>query len=360
MIKKRKKAISELRSENLSQFQIKDVYRKMAVHNPLNQLEIGGIISGIKDGTISDNQIGAFLMGSVTNGLTNTEIGYIATSMQKAAIPIRPNITEPLIDVCGTGGGDITTFNISTANSLVAAAGGVYVAKHGSRSISSKSGGADVLEALGVKIDLRPRQIEKLIKTVGISFLYANNLHPVMGRVYGLELELGIKSIFFTLIGPLINPAGTKRHVLGVYQSELVDKMADVANKIGFKHALIVHGVDGMDEISPVGETMIAEVKDGKVETYTITPEQFGMKRGKPEEISGDSPVYNAKVIRDVLTGREMGIKRNAVVLNAGASFYVARKVDNLGDGVRMAAEVIDSGKAAQKLDELIERSNSV
>jgi len=162
------------------------------------------------------------------------------------------------------------------------------------------------------------------------------------------------------LIGPLINPAGTKRHVLGVYRPELVKKMADVANKIGFKHALIVYGDGGLDEISPVGKTMIAEVKDGKVKTYTITPEQFGMKRGKPEEISGDSPVYNAKVIRDVLTGREMGIKRNAVVLNAGASFYVAGKTKTLREGIKMAREVIDSGKAVQKLDELIKYSNSV
>lgn len=360
MPKKRKKVTREPKSEGLSHFQIKDVYGKMAAHKPLNQLDIRGMISGIKDGSITDNQIGAFLMGSVTNGLTNTEIGYIATSMQEAAIPIRPNIAEPLIDVCGTGGGDITTFNISTANSLVAAAGGVYVAKHGSRSISSKSGGADVLEALGVKIDLKPEQIEKLIKKVGISFLYANNLHPVMGRVYGLEQELGIKSVFFTLIGPLINPAGTKRHVLGVYQPELVEKMADVANKIGFEHALIVYGKGGLDEISPVGETMIAEVKDGKVETYTITPEQFGMKRGQAKELSGDSPEYNAKVIRDVLEGRETGTKRNAVVLNAGASFYVANKAKTLEEGIKMANEVIDSGKAAQKLDELIEFSNSV
>lgn len=357
-MKKIKKIITE--SEGLSHFQIKDVYGKMADHKPLSQLEIKGMISGIKDGSITDNQIGAFLMGSVANGLTNTEIGYIATSMQEAAVPIRPNIIEPLIDVCGTGGGDITTFNISTANSLVAAAGGVYVAKHGSRSISSKSGGADVLEALGVKIDLKPKQIERLIEEVGISFLYANNLHPVMGRVYGLEQELGIKSVFFTLIGPLINPAGTKRHVLGVYKSELVKKMADVANKIGFEHALIVHGKGGLDEISPVGETMIAEVKDGEVKTYTITPKQFGMKQGQPEEISGDSPVYNAKVIRDVLEGRETGTKRNAVVLNAGASFYVAGKTKSLREGIKMASEVIDSGKATQKLAELIKFSNSV
>lgn len=358
MTNERKKVTGE--SENPLSFKIKDVYGKMAAHKPLNQLDIGGMISGIKDGTITDNQIGAFLMGSVTNGLTNTEIGYIATSMQGAAIPIRPDITKPLIDVCGTGGGDITTFNISTANSLVAAAGGVYVAKHGSRSISSKSGGADVLEALGVKIDLKPEQIEKLIEEVGISFLYANNLHPVMGRVYGLEQELGIKSVFFTLIGPLINPVGTKRHVLGVYKPELVEKMADVANKIGFEHALIVYGDGGLDEISPVGETMIAEVKDGKIKIYTITPEQFGMKRGQPEEISGDSPQYNAKVIRDVLEGREKGTKKNAVVLNAGASFYVAGKVENLEDGVRMAAGIIDSGLACEKLNQLIERSNSV
>lgn len=357
-MKKIKKVINK--SECQSHFQIKNVYEKMAAHKPLNQLEIKGMINGIKDRSITDNQIGAFLMGSVANGLTNTEIGYIARSMQEAAIPVRPNITEPLVDVCGTGGGEVTTFNISTANSIVAAAGGVRVAKHGSRSISSKSGGADVLEALGVKIDLKPEQIERLIEEVGISFLYANNLHPVMGRVYGLEQELGIKSVFFTLIGPLINPAGTKRHVLGVYKPELVKKMADVANKIGFKHALIVHGDGGLDEISPIGKTMIAEVKGGKVKTYTITPEQFGMKRGQPKEISGDSPQYNAKVIRDVLTGQETGTKRNAVVLNAGASFYVAGKTKSLREGIKMASEVIDSGKATQKLAELIKFSNSV
>jgi len=280
--------------------------------------------------------------------------------MREAAIPVRPKVDGPLIDTCGTGGG-LTTFNVSTANAIVSAAAGAHVAKHGSDSISSQCGSANVLRELGVRIDdLSAKQLEALIQDVGMGFIYAPRFHPVMGRVFGPENELGIKSIFFTIIGPLISPADTKRHVLGVYKPELVDRVADVANRLGFEHALVVHGMDGLDEISLLGETQIAEVKNGKIEKYTVKPEDFDMRRCTIDEIAGGKPEENALIIRNIFSGQERGPKRDIVVLNTAGSLLVADMVQSLQEGVRLAEETIDSGRAAAKLEQLIRVSNAI
>ncbi len=348
-----------MKKQKMVKFEIKEILGKLTEHKELSRMDIEGVINGIASGEMSDVQIAGFLMALVMKGPTNNEVAGIARSMREAAIPVRPHVDGPLIDTCGTGGGK-TTFNVSTANAIVSAAAGVYVAKHGSDSISSKSGSANVLRSLGVNIELSPRKLEKLIEEVGMGFIYAPRFHPVMGRVFGPENELGIKTIFFTIIGPLISPADTKRHVLGVYKPELVDQVADVANRLGFEHAIVVHGMGGLDEISLLGPTKIAEVRSGRVKTFLIKPEDFGMKSCVIEDIAGGTPEYNAKIIRDIFTGKEKGPKRDIVVLNAAGSFLVADKVKTIQEGVKLAEETIDSGRATAKLEQLIQVSNAL
>ena len=338
---------------------IKEVMRKLTSQEELTEEEIRGVILGIKDEEVSSVQIGGFQVALLMKGQTVPEIAAIANAMRDVAIPLKPNVEGELVDTCGTGGG-LPTFNISTANAILAAAGGLKVAKHGSRSISHLSGSADAFEALGVNIELTPEQAEELVEKVGIAFVNAGLFHPVMGRVWGPESELGIKTIFFTIIGPLINPARARCHINGVYQPELVRKIAEVWARLEHKHILVVHGMDGLDELSLLGESHIAEVKDGKITEYTITPEELGLKRCKIEDIAPGDPQYNAGTIRDIFEGKERGPKRDVVVLNAAGAFLAGGKVENLKEGVEYAEKVIDEGKAAKKLDELIEASQKV
>lgn len=340
-------------------FEVKSVLGKLVERQELSQKDIDGVIESIQRDEVNDEQIAGFLMGLLMKGPTNNEVAGIAHAMREAAIPVRPHVDGPLIDTCGTGGGK-TTFNVSTANAIVAAAGGAFVAKHGSDSITSKSGSANVLRSLGVNIELPVKKLEKLIEDVGMGFIYAPRFHPVMGKVFGPEQALGIKSIFFTIIGPLISPADTRRHVLGVYKPELVDQIAEVANGLDFEHALVVHGLDGLDEISLLGPTKIAEVKNGSINTFEVSPEDFGMQRCAIEDIAGDTPEYNADVIRRIFSGEEQGPKRDIVVLNAAGSLLVADKVRTLQEGAQVANEVIDSGRANAKLEQLIHVSNSL
>lgn len=337
---------------------MKQILHKISLRQELDREDIDYLVFGMKEDKFSNTQIAGFLMGLLTKGPTTHEIAAIAHAMRKACIPITPRVNH-LLDTCGTGGG-LTTFNVSTANALVAAAGGINVAKHGSRSISASSGSADVLEALGIAVELEAGQAAQLIDDVGFSFLYAPFFHPVMGKVFGPENELGIKTIFFTIIGPLINPANARRHVLGVYQPQLVEPVAEVVSKLGFSHAVVVHGMDGLDEISLLGETRMAEIKDGTINYTTLTPEQFKMKRCKFEDIQGGSPEYNAGIIRDLFSGKDKGPRRDLLLLNAAAAFLVSDKVSSMKEGIAMAGEVIDSGKAAAKLEEIIKKSRAV
>ncbi|HDN97750.1 MAG TPA: anthranilate phosphoribosyltransferase [bacterium] len=338
---------------------VREVMRKLTSREELTEEEIRGIIEGIRDDKISSVQIGGFLVALLMKGQTVREIAYIAKAMRDVALPLNPDVPGELVDTCGTGGG-LPTFNISTATSIVAAAGGLYVAKHGSRSISHLSGSADAFEALGVNIELEPSEVEELIEKIGICFLFASLFHPVMGKVWEPERELGIKTIFFTIIGPLINPARAKCHINGVYKLELVRKMAEVWSLLPHKHILVVHGVDGLDEISLIGETHIAEVKDGKINEYTVTPEELGLERCKIEDLAPGDPQYNAKVIRDIFEGKEKGPKRDAVLLNSAGAFLVGGKVSNLREGIEYAKKVIDEGKALEKLEQYIKASHEI
>lgn len=338
---------------------IQATLRKLTVGEHLAEEEIFEIIGGIRDGNITDVQIAGFLVALLMKGPTTREVASIARAMRANCEQISPKVDGELVDTCGTGGGR-TTFNCSTAVAIVTASAGLPVAKHGSRSLSSLSGSADVLEKLGVAIDLSPKQAEKLIEIAGISFLYAPNFHPVMHKVLPAEMALGIKTIFYTIIGPLINPADAKRHVLGVYRPELVEMVADILVELDFRHALVVHGLDTLDEISVIGKTSVAEVKDGWAKKYEIKPEDLGLRRYTYEDITGGTPEENAAILRAILSGEERGARRDMVVANAAAALMVGGKVDNIRDGVRMAEELIDSGAAWSKFEQLVAESNRI
>lgn len=338
---------------------LQSVLRKLTAEEHLTEDEISAIITGIRNGTITDVQIAGFLVALLMKGPTIREVAAIARAMRANCEQIKPKVKGKLIDTCGTGGGR-TTFNCSTAVAITAASGGVPVAKHGSRSLSSLSGSADVLEKLGVAMDLSPAKAEKLIEAAGIGFLYAPNFHPVMHRVLPPEMALGIKTIFYTVIGPLINPADAKRHILGVYRPDLVDMVADVLIELKFEHALVVHGLDTLDEISVIGKTSVSEVKEGWARKYELRPEDLGLPRYTYEELSGGTPEQNATIVRDVLTGKEKGARRDMVLANASAALLVGGKVENLRDGVKLAAELIDTGAAGKKLEQLIAESNRI
>ena len=336
----------------------KEILGKITTHQELTELEISELITAINQGTVSDVQIAGFQVALLMKGASLKEIAYIAKAMRDNCVPLKPNAKDELMDTCGTGGG-LSTFNISTATALIAAAAGIPIAKHGSRSIASLSGSADVLEALGVYISLQPRQVEKMIEEIGIAFLYAPLFHPVMGKVLPPEQDLGIKTIFYSIIGPLINPAFAPRHLLGVYKPDLLDTVTFVAKELGYTNAMFVHGLDGLDEISLLGKTRINHLKNGEVSTIEIAPEDFGLSRCALEDIKTGTPDENAASINGVLSGKISGARRDAILLNAAGALIIGGKAGDFKAGISLAAELIDSGKAAKKLQELKEMSNS-
>ncbi|MBH1941751.1 anthranilate phosphoribosyltransferase [Mobilitalea sibirica] len=336
---------------------IKNILQKLTARQDLTAEEAYSLIVAIKNDELSDVQIAGFQVALLMKGPTLTEITAIAQAMRDHCIKITPAVEEELMDTCGTGGG-LSTFNISTAVAFVAAAGGIPVAKHGSRSISSLSGSADVLEALGVHINQSPKAVEKLIEDVGIAFLYAPLFHPVMGKVLPPEKDLGIKTIFYTIIGPLINPSKASRHVMGVYKPELLDTVAHVADSIGYTRALFVHGTDGLDEISLLGKTRVNELNNGIITSYEIAPEDFGLSRCSLEEIATGTPEANSVMIKDVFSGKDKGPRRQAVILNAAGALMIGDKAASMKEGIKLAGEIIDSGAAQVKLNQLIEASH--
>jgi len=336
----------------------KQVLSKVTNHEEMTSEDIHSLIAGINTGQISDVQIAGFQVALLMKGATQNELANFAKAMRDNCIQIRPKVSRELMDTCGTGGG-LSTFNISTATAIVAAAGGISMAKHGSRSLASLSGSADVLEALGVNIQLNPSQAEKMIEEIGIAFLYAPLFHPVMCKVLPAEGDLGIKTIFYTIIGPLINPAFATRHLLGVYKPELLDTVTYVAKEIGYTNAMFVHGLDGLDEISLLGKTRINHLKNGNVETYEIQPEDFGLERCKLDVIKSSTPKDNAAVISGIFDGSIKNANKDAVVLNAAGALIVGGKVDNFKQGTVLAKEIIESGAAKKKLSELREMSNA-
>lgn len=338
---------------------IKPILAKLTEGFDLDPSEITATIQAINAGQLSDVQIAGFLVGLLSKGPSIKEVAHIAQAMRSVCVPMPVSVASDLTDTCGTGGG-LTTFNVSTANAILTAAAGVPVAKHGSRSISSRSGSADVLEALGVKVDLTAAQAARLIEQVGISFVYAPAFHPVMLKVFGPENQLGIKTIFFTIIGPLINPAGARNHTMGVYKPELVNMMANVVAEMDFKHVIVAHGLDGLDEISLLGKTSLAEIEQKKIKYYEVAPEDFGLKRCELKDIAGGPPELNARFIRGVFSGEDRGPRRDFLVLNSAATLYVSGKAPSIRDGLDLSRSLIDSGAARRKLDELVERSQRV
>lgn len=332
---------------------------KLTQGQDLSEREIVDFVEAMRDDTVTDVQIAGFLVALVMKGPSIDEVAYIARAMRANCVQIAPAVDRDLMDMCGTGGG-FTTFNVSTANSVLTAAAGIPVAKHGSRSISSSSGSADALEALGVKVEIAPDDGRKLIEQVGWSFLYAPAFHPIMLKVFFPEQALGIKTIFFTIIGPLINPAGAPRHLLGVYQPGLVPMVAEVVAQLDMTHVVVVHGLDGLDEISLLGRTSVAEVKGDSIERYEIAPEDFGFSRCNLEDVQGGSPEYNADVIRRIFSGEEQGPMRDFLLLNNGFALYASGLVDSPEKGMETARETLDSGAAARKLDEIAEASNAL
>jgi anthranilate phosphoribosyltransferase len=299
-------------------------------------------------------------------GETVEEIVGFAEAIRAAATPLplsssNVDVTgtgrDALVDTCGTGGDASGTFNISTATALVVAGAGVRVAKHGNRSVTSKCGSADVIEALGVKIDLPPARLAACLAEVGIAFLYAPAMHSAMKHVQTARRELRLRTVF-NLLGPLTNPAHASAQVVGVYSVDLVEKLAEALSMLGLHRAMIVHGLDGLDEITITGPTRIAEVNNGSLRTYEVTPEEFGMKRGSLEDIAGGDAAANAAIIREVLSGKQSP-KRDIVLLNAAAALVVAGKAEHLAQAVPLAAKSIDSGVAARKLADLVRFTQS-
>lgn len=336
----------------------KEILTKLTNRMELTDSEINELIAAINHDEISDVQIGGFQVALLMKSPTLKETAAIAKAMRSNCVRLNPKVSEPLMDTCGTGGG-LSTFNISTATAIVAAAAGIPVAKHGSRSISSLSGSADVLEALQVNIQLTPAAAEKIIEEIGIVFLYAPLFHPVMCKVLPPEQDLGIKTIFYTIIGPLINPAFASRHILGVYKPELLDTVTMVAQSLGYTDALFVHGLDGLDEISLMGATRINELHAGEVRTYEITPEEFGLTRCGLADIKTGAPEVNAQCIRDVFAGKIKGPRRDAILINAAGALLIGGRAADFKEGIRLAADLIDSGAAGKKLQQLSEASHA-
>ncbi len=337
----------------------KDSLGKLTRGESLSEAEATEFIEDMRDDIINEVQIAGFLVALAMKGPNVDEVAAIVRAMRANCVLIHPRVDGNLTDMCGTGGG-LKTFNISSANAIMTAAAGVPVAKHGSRSIASASGSADALEALGVNVELTPEQGEKLIEEIGISFLYAPNFHPLMLKVYFPELLLGIKTIFFTIIGPLINPAGAPHHLMGVYQPHLVDLVGDAVAQLDMKHVIVAHGVDGLDEVSILGPTRIAEIKGTELEKYEVTPEDFGFRRATIDDIEGGDPAFNAHAIREVFEGRDQGPRRDFLVLNNAFALYVAGAAANPEEGIAKAQETIDSGRATAKLDELVMASHAL
>ena len=308
----------------------------------------------IMSGAASEVQMSSYLTAMAMKGETIDEITASAEAMRNHCIRLLNDVDA--LEIVGTGGDGSNTFNISTTSSIVISAAGVPVAKHGNRSASSKCGAADVLEALGVNIQIEPDKSLQCLKENNICFLFAQNYHIAMRYVASVRRELGIRTIF-NILGPLTNPAGATMQVLGVYDKELVEPLAKVLNNLGVKSALSVYGIDGMDEISVSDKTCVCEIRDGEIKSYEIDPSEFGFEKCSIEDLVGGDPKENARITLDILKGQK-GPKRNAVVLNSAAGLYVAGAAESIGDGVKIAEDMIDSGKALQQLENFIEFTN--
>jgi len=324
---------------------------KIVQGNDLSETEMSSMINEILSGNITDAQIGAFMAALATKGETFEELAGAATAMRRKALRIQVS-SHTIVDTCGTGGDGLQTFNISTTTAFVVAGCGVTVAKHGNRSVSSKCGSADLLEALGVKLDTHPEIVEEAVSEIGIGFLFAPLYHSAMRYAAGARKEVGLRSIF-NMLGPLTNPAGANCQLLGVYAPELTEMFANALKLLGAKRAFVVHGHDGLDEISVCDSTRISELQDGLIRTYDITPERFFEKQADAKDLTGGGPEENADITKKILDG-EKGPKRDVVLLNASAALVAAGKAEDFMKGIDLARDSIDSGAAVEKLESLV------
>lgn len=335
---------------------IKEAINMLVDDMDLSDAEMTGCMTEIMEGRATDAQIGAFLTALRIKGETVSEITGAARVMRQKAATI--NAPEGTLDTCGTGGDMAGTFNISTTTAIVVSACGVPVAKHGNRSVSSQSGSADVLEAIGVKIDLEPEKVEKCLFETGFGFLFAPLFHPAMKYAIGPRREMGMRTIF-NILGPITNPAGAKRQILGVFSGELTGTLSRVLGNLGAEDAMVVHGEDGLDEITITNGTRVSRFKDKEVDNFIISPEDFGLERADIKEITGADKNTNAEITMSVLGG-EKGAKRDIVLMNSAAALMVASKSDDLKEAFSRAADAIDSGRALEKLKEIKKFTNSV
>ena len=335
---------------------IKEAINMLVSNINLSEVEMAECMNEIMEGKATDAQIGAFLAALRIKGETVEEITGAARIMREKATTIKA--PDGVLDTCGTGGDMSHTFNISTTTALVVAGAGIPVAKHGNRSVSSRSGSADVLEALGVKIDLPPEKVEKCLFETGFGFLFAPLFHPAMKYAIGPRREMGIRTIF-NILGPITNPAGAKRQILGVFANGLTDILAMVLGNLGVVDAMVVHGEDGLDEVSISGRTRVSRFKDGKTENFYISPEDFGIMRSKIENIRGGSREANAVITLSILSGEE-GPRRDIVLMNSAVAIVVAGKTGDFETAFDIATDAVDSGRALEKLEEVKRVSNSL
>ncbi|MCS7120430.1 MAG: anthranilate phosphoribosyltransferase [Nitrososphaerota archaeon] len=334
---------------------IKEAIRKLVEGKNLSMNESMEVMKEIMSGFATDAQIAAFLTALRIRGETIEEIVAFAKVMRDFCYKINPSLNRRLVDTCGTGGDKIKTFNVSTISSFVIAGAGVTVAKHGNRSITSQCGSADLLEKLGLNLTVEPKVVEKCIEEIGIGFMFAPSFHPAMKYAIGPRREMGIRTVF-NILGPLTNPADAEAQLLGVYDASLVKTMADVLKNLGCQEALVVHGLDGLDEISNIGKTLIAWLSDGEVMLLEYRPEDLGIKRADPKDIMGSTPDINAeiafKILYDLLDPDDP--KREIVLLNSAAGIILGGEAEDFKDGIEIAEESIKSGKAYEKLTMLI------
>ena len=328
---------------------MKQYLTKLFARESLSEQEATNAMNLLMEGEVSPEEVGAFLGSLRAKGESIEEITGCAKSLRDHAIPLKIKRTD-LIDTCGTGGDGANTFNISTTNAFVIAAAGLGVCKHGNRSISSKCGSADVLEELGVPIDLSPEEVAASVDEYGFGFLFAPKFHPAMGNVVPIRRNLGARTIF-NLLGPLVNPALTTRQVIGVYDKNMLEPFAHVLASLGSTEVMLVTGDDGLDEITTTTTTNVAHLKDGQVKTYKISPEELGIKKAKASDLVGGDRSENAKIIIDILSGKDKGARRDIVLINGAAALTVGGKAANLKDGVKLVENIIDSGAAMKVLE---------
>ncbi len=338
---------------------VKEYIRKITEYQNLSSDEMKELFHTLMEGNITDAQIGAVLIGLKMKGETEEEIASAATVMREKAVKVPVKDKSKLVDTCGTGGDKVNTFNVSTITAFVVAGAGAKVAKHGNRSVSSKCGSADIMEALGIKIDMSPQQVAYAIENIGLGFLFAPIYHPAMKNVIRQRREIGVRTIF-NILGPLSNPAEAKYQLMGVYDKNLVEPLTKVLSLLGVERAFVVHGLEGLDEVSITGETLVGEVHNQDISIYKVKPEDFGLKSASLKDIEGGELDYNKEIALNILQGKDKTPKTDFVILNSAFALKVSGVASSIEEGIEMAKESIFTGKAFSVLEQLRDYSNSL